>query len=243
MRLNSCFINTIALLLSLNCYAQKSDVLVIGDSQSFGSFGRALHENLNTKHKKRVSYYSRPGSTAIWWLDPSLDSGRWGAWDAPHSSPQLRLKNSTGTPSINSLLSKHMPHLTIVQLGGNMVGLEASEIETQVMALIEKIKSIGSACLWVGPPPGHKRPRDKFPAFYEVLQKAVEKNGCHFIDSRTVVKSELKGGDGIHLDSMVGGPEESRKWASYVARQSERLMFAPENSAIAVNDEHQMKAP
>ena len=192
-------------------------VLTIGDSQSSGSFGSELRHSLAKTPDIHPSSYARPGSGAEWWLEGTQAQENWGSWDAPYGQPEARTKESKATPLLKELIAKTHPGLVIVQLGGNMVGQNDAAIRDSVKHVVSLIHKAGSACLWIGPPPGDKRPADKFPGFYKSLRRSVEAAGCHFVDTRDIVKPPLHGGDGIHLDSMKDGTAAAKNWAHRVA--------------------------
>jgi hypothetical protein len=198
-------------------WSAQSEVLVIGDSQSYGSFGSRLLGQLRNDNKVSTSYYSRPGSGAKWWLDGDKAPEDWGSWNAPQDESEVRVPQALATPKIEDLIAKHQPELVVVQLGGNMVNLSNSMIRAEVKQLVAKIRTKGSNCLWVGPPPGDARPEPRYSEFYNVLKESVEKGGCRFVDSRPLIVPVPHGGDGRHLDTMEGGLQASEKWTQQIS--------------------------
>jgi hypothetical protein len=210
----------LALLMSATpaaAWAAQSEVLVIGDSQSYGSFGSRLLSQLRKDKKISTSYYSRPGSGALWWMNGDKAPEDWGSWNAPQGEPELRVPQALATPKIENLISKHQPELVVVQLGGNMVHLSDFTIRAQVKRLASKIRTKGSRCLWVGPPPGDARPEPRFSEFYKVLKESAETGVCRFVDSRALINPVPHGGDGRHLDTMKGGLKASKQWTAQVS--------------------------
>ncbi|MEO5668821.1 MAG: hypothetical protein ABIR96_12235 [Bdellovibrionota bacterium] len=223
------------LFLALNsgfAHAAPSEVLVIGDSQSYGSFGSRLLKALRDEHKTTTSYYARPGSGAQWWLDGSQAPAPWGSWNAPQGEDELRVPQGLPTPLIGDLIATHQPHLVVVQLGGNMVPLSDETIRKSAAEVITTIKLAGSGCLWIGPPPGDARPEPRYSDFYKVLKESAESNGCTFVDSRPLIKPVPHGGDGRHLDTMQGGIAASKQWTKAV---SENILTALHKSAAVAS--------
>lgn len=222
----------LSLLVSCASLATQSEVLVIGDSQSYGSFGERLLKTLRVDNKTTTSYYSRPGSGAQWWLDGSKAPQDWGSWNAPQGEESLRVTQGLKTPLVSDLITKHQPELVVVQLGGNMTELSDEQIRKNVAEVIGKIKQGGSSCLWIGPPGGDKRVEPRFSQFYQVLKESVEANSCLFVDSRPLVVPKPHGGDGRHLDTMEGGILASENWTKSV---SDLIVKSLHKSAATAN--------
>lgn len=217
----------LSLILSLAIYsvhAKESQVLAIGDSQSFGSFGPRLQNELNAEGHS-TSFYARPGAIADWYLKGTQPPKDYGYWDAPFGGwPVRKSKNAKPTPLLKDLIRQHKPKLVIVQLGGNMHYLKDEEVRRTSQELLSVIGEANASCLWIGPPPGEKRPQPRFDEFYVVLQSVVEASGCRFVDSRQAFVGIPKGGDGIHLDTMKDGLKLSKNWTTFVKHEAQKIL-------------------
>jgi hypothetical protein len=211
--------------------AAPSEVLLIGDSQSYGSFGTTILQDLRSEKKIRTSLYSRPGSTASWWISGQRAPEPWGSLDAPQDEPEWRTPEARDTPKIGDLIQKHDPRVVAVVLGGNMVKESDEKIKESVAAVAAKILDNGRDCLWVGPPPGDKRPQPRFDELYVLLKTEATKNGCRFIDSREIVKPAPTGGDGIHLDTMKDGLKAAKKWSESIAQEIAKTLASSQAKA------------
>jgi hypothetical protein len=198
------------------------DILLIGDSQSFGSFGSEFVKQGRARGWK-VSAYARPGASALWYWRGNSEPNNWGSWDDLQDLSETRSSQAISTPLLRELIQKHSPAWVVVQLGGNMSSSPHELVREQTEGLAQVIAEASRRCLWLGPPPGDRRPpAQEFEAFYQVLKKSAESKGCLFVDTRKMIEPAPRGGDGIHLDSMGvegEGVRAARQWAQKVIRK------------------------
>jgi hypothetical protein len=144
------------------CPDRAVDVLVLGDSQTGGSwatsyFGNFLQACLKS-HPLGPSFavYGRGGTQPVDWLNrKSLDSVDVVYRDRNENHKVLR---GTGTPEcykrLNPLLSGHRPKKIVLFFGDNLLSAESREIRRQYRLLIREIREAGIApadCLLLTP--------------------------------------------------------------------------------------------
>ena len=218
------------------------DVLIVGDSQSYTPFGKKLRKALVEQSGLSVSYYSRPGSVGQNWLDGTVADPTYPGWNAPWGRKEELLSNGPPAPKLSELLTEHRPRLVVFQLGGNMSYQSEAAIRNSITQMVELTRKANAQCLWLGPPPGKKRPPEKFAAFYSIAMPLLEQLGCAFLDTRKAV-SAPQTGDGIHLhENDDDGKKQIQSWINQVKPVIDayclRSQSAP-NCAAAQSETHE----
>jgi hypothetical protein len=193
---------TIFLSLILINNAGALSVLQIGDSQSYGIFGERWHKKLQETISPVVHVWSATGSGAEQWASNQLETSKVKIY-SPYYTTGPGEFTPQDIPALKVLLARYLPEILIIQLGGNMVNLSDEKIERDVKKLLQQVTEMKiNKCIWIAPPNGHARPFPRFNEFYFVLAKAVSRNNCQFIDSRSISLYPYLMGDGIHFDSL-----------------------------------------
>jgi len=140
-------------------------------------------------------------------------------------------KNACRIPSMDKLLQKHKPVMTIIQLGGNswFLGSEKdgwARLRPNVVGLADKVLAAGSRCVWVSPSDSLRRPHKKNLQFTAFLREALE-GKCEvfesmseqrdYLDYRALVKKSglsREDYDGVHYGRFGAlGKKVLRRWA------------------------------
>ncbi|MFN8575368.1 MAG: hypothetical protein U0354_00790 [Candidatus Sericytochromatia bacterium] len=194
---------------------KNTKVLIIGDSQTVGSYGANLDKLVRGTNAKVVTYASW-GSSPEWWF--SGKSATAGFWSKGIDGKEFRTKEHQ-TPNIEKILSKEKPDIVIVTMGGNMMkNATQASVSKQVDKLGNAITNSGAKLFWAGPPKydPKKRTPEELKTFYGFLAKAVSSHGT-FIDSRKFI-NEYHGQDGLHYSGRKG-KKETEKWAKGVFKE------------------------
>lgn len=187
-------------------------VLIIGDSQTVGTYGTNL-DNLVRGTKAKVITYASWGSSPSWWF--SGVSATAGYWSKGIDGSETRTKQHE-TPSIEKILAKEKPDVVIVTMGGNMIKNATQQtVSKEVDKLGTAITNSGAKLFWAGPPKYDPKTRtpEQLETFYGFLGKAVANHGV-LIDSRKFI-TEYHGKDGLHYSGKEG-EKETEKWAKGV---------------------------
>ncbi len=188
-------------LLAIPAMAGSADILVIGDSHATGCFGTSLYDQLETfrpigsANNARVHLIATCGSSVLSWTKDH--STRCGFLDCAPGAPctlKARFSTTGSTASLDSLLAKLNPRVTVVALGSNMLKWGWRNSQAQVAGLIATIHSRKSACLWIGPPtPGLQGSscvaKGKYDEYIEKMKAFVEGLGCAFVHSGDYTES------------------------------------------------------
>lgn len=201
-------------------------VLVLGDSHTSSTFGRALDLLFRSRPKTDVTTVGACGHRPGGFL--SAKESRCGLLELHND--KTRYRKAGAPPSLDALLSKIEPDLTVVELGANQIHTawrDPAAAKQEIRALAEKLAAKG-ACVWVGPPTGRERekPRKKIDHVYKLLAETLPA-GCRLLDSRPesldfLVWNDLatkakRRGDGKHFDTLGPiGQQAARKWALHV---------------------------
>lgn len=216
--------------------ARPLRVLVVGDSHTAGTFGRALDLLLRSLPNTEVLTVGSCGLSPDGFLESKTT--RCGFLQIQEES--FHFQRRLRTPHIDDLLAAHKPDLTIVELGANQIHTAARDprgAAKDIRRLVDKIEAAGSRVLWVGPPYGEaaKKPPPKLEHVYEVLAATLP-GRIKFVDSRPsampfldwdqIVDAAGKRGDGKHFDTLgVYGQQASRRWAMAVFEAAQPLLF------------------
>lgn len=193
--------------LILGIQAIASDVLIIGDSHTCGSFGKYLFEKYSQPEAK-VTLYCAVSSAAQNWLEAKNPTGQQ-CQTKSTDHPQLQPCDPEGhIPKLASILSAHNTAKLIIALGTNsLLSPMADASYSKLAAAAAK----SNTCEWIGPPHLNPAQSKGFPkgriatleknldSFYKSLA-ALQKN-CILIDSRPATAEGTEGFetiDGVH---------------------------------------------
>lgn len=192
---------------------------MIGDSQTVGPFGQQIHELLIGSSHVRVKTIGAWGSSPIQWLGQHSFKGVVLVRDGKEQPERC---SKCPSPTYESIVSKEKgdsPHLTVVQLGGNMLAFDRETNRSTIRQLIRFIHSKKSACAWVGPSQGMRDPVRYRELYDDLIQIGREEN-CLIIDSRELTYYPLGAGDGVHFQFLgIEGILITRRWACGVIKQ------------------------
>lgn len=189
-------------------------MLIIGDSQGCGSFGKNLVDTLS-RQGHEVTLYCMPSSTPSNWLRQTLPVGQ-KCKVRTTKEPVFKLCGGNGAPpSLDELLKDQRVTRVIVELGGN--SLTSDKPDSFYLRLAEKIYKNEKSCDWYGPawrqPENSKPNRDKLekanhniPLFVNSLERQIGKY-CSVIDSKDATGPGQPGNetvDGIHRTETAG---------------------------------------
>lgn len=108
-----------------------------------------------------------------------------------------------GKNRIKTLLQKHKPHITIIELGGNdgLRGLNLSISQQNLLTMIKHTKNSESKVLLIGvrlPPNLGRRYNEKFQSMYQSLAKSEQIDYLPKFLENIAGHKELMQYDGIH---------------------------------------------
>lgn len=205
-----------------SAFADSSkNILIVGDSHSYGPYGAVL-DNFYRNQGHKVSSYASCGSSPSTWARSSsnFQQTNCGYWSKSPSGKETRV-NSHKLPSFQEALNQSQPDLTIISLGTNALS-SPQNIQNEVRQaerLMDSIKKANSECVWIGPPDNDKKPFSTNLAQGVVaFRAAAEKNGCKFIDSTKYTKYPKGKSDGIHY-----GPKDSKAWGEGVVKELAKI--------------------
>lgn len=190
-----------------------SNVLVIGDSHTIGTFGTQLDKDLRSTGA-RVETYGSSGSSPSWWINGTTTNSGYSARHADGSVDQPPWNQPHATPKLSDLIAKQRPDTIIVNLGANMRGASAQEIERQVSSLAKMAKESGARLIWVGPPKTREDMSNPSSVnrFNAAMRDAVAPYGTYLSSSEY---TRYAGGDGIHYSGNEGS-QVARGWADRI---------------------------
>ena len=190
-------------------------MLIVGDSQSTGVFGRELDRLVRAQvGDANVDTYASCGSTPKTWFEGGpttcgyveLHPGGSGVSLAKHS-----------TPKIEALLEARSPDAVIVQMGGNLIGKGVEVAGNEAERLATLLAAKGLPCVWIGPPHGTKRPQPQTDRVIAKIRETVVPR-CTFINSYgfSDIRYPEGSGDGIHYDQAGSeGRRLGKLWANH----------------------------
>lgn len=185
-------------------------ILLIGDSHTFGSFGRKEDALLRQLTGYRVITYGVCGSSPHnWFLGLTTNCGY--VFKDENALEQRSLVGEN--PSIAELVGQYHPDYILIALGANMYGAGAEWVKISSGELALAAVYAKSKCIWIGPPQARIQPEPAFGQLYEALSSTVTPY-CEFIDSRKYTHYPDTEGDGIHFDTFgQAGVEIAESWA------------------------------
>lgn len=188
----------------------STDTLLIGDSHTVGSFGRAL-DGLLRERNQRVTTVARCGTSAHQWF--SGEGTSCGFWDRLADGTERRGLEAE-TPRIEGLLATEEPATVVIALGANLMGASGDFIRESVARLVGAVVVPGRRCVWIGPPHARAASDAERERVIQAIRAGIGEQ-CSFIDSRPHARYPDTGGDGVHFDHLG---EEGRALAEGWAR-------------------------
>jgi len=199
-------------------------VAFIGDSHSVGSFGQEMDALLRARGAL-VWTTAVCGSSPDWYFrDAQIQCG---FFFRDSDGETERGTRGRLTPRLATLLETAKPDFTVVALGANLINLTPEYARRTTRPMVEAIAESESRCVWVGPPHGRNKPKEKLDALYVALRETTQ-DLCLFVDSRPYIHYPDTGGDGAHYDHL--GPEGrrmAREWAQKVFTEAFGTLPAP----------------
>lgn len=196
---------------------QFQNALFVGDSHSYGEFGKAVDQYLRTISNKVTSTASCGSSPSTWMRDDGkYKSTNCGYWRKNADGKETRV-NQHEISLFPQELEKLNPDITVFALGTNILA-SPSNISSE-LKFVEKMLAANnqakSKCIWVGPPDLRKNPfKTNLASGVKQLRTTVEKYNCLYIDSIQLTKYPASSSDGIHY-----GPNDSRAWGEKVTAE------------------------
>ncbi len=162
------------------------NVLIIGDSQTMGTYGDTLY-TLFKADDYTTNKYAVCGSTPSYFTKGvSIISSVCNA-EYTYDDGSSKKVDSGNTPLLSNLIEKHTPSLVFVTFASNgyeWYGSSEETIQNSVNSVAEEITNQGSTCYWAGPPQGPHYPDiETYHQFRDTIKESVENSGCTFIDS------------------------------------------------------------
>lgn len=192
-------------------------VLFIGDSHSYGAFGKSMDSYLRTISSD-VTSISSCGSSPSNWMRTQAEYQKTvcGYWRKDGAGKEIRVKDHNINPFPEEL-KNIKPDLTVIALGTNILASPANIQREKAAAekMLIQVAQSGSQCVWVGPPDADKQPFKKnLSAGVAELRTLAEKYHCLFIDSSQMTHYKEGTSDGIHY-----GNSEARAWGESVTAE------------------------
>jgi lysophospholipase L1-like esterase len=194
-------------------------VLIIGDSQTVGPYGKTL-DSLARASGATVVTHASWGASPTWFFNGQETHKYW----SRDSAGQELTAAKVATPRLPDLLAREKPDVVVVTMGGNMIAGNASQADVtlQVSQIGNAVSASGAHLVWVGPPKydPQKRSPEVIAQFYQKLENIVPEFGT-LIDSRPHIET-YSGADGLHY-SGAKGERIAREWARGVFEQIQKL--------------------
>ncbi|MBI5002170.1 SGNH/GDSL hydrolase family protein [Candidatus Woesearchaeota archaeon] len=164
----------------------EQNVLIIGDSQTMGTYGDTLYASFKTDGYT-TNKYAVCGSTPSYFTEGiSIISSACNA-EYTYDDGSSKKVDSGNTPLLSNLIEKHTPSLVFVTFASNgyeWYGSSEETIQNSVNSVAEEITNQGATCYWAGPPQGPHYPDiETYQQFRDAIKESVENSGCIFIDS------------------------------------------------------------
>ncbi len=210
-------------LVSTTLAFSKQDILLIGDSQTMGTYGDTLH-SLFKADGYTTNKYAVCGSTPTYFTQGlSIISSACNA-EYVYDDGSVERVSTGETPLLSSLIEKHHPSLVFVTFASNMYGSSEQTIQTAVQTFAEEITEQEIACIWAGPPQGPRYDDlEDYRAFKDIVKESAQNAGCTFIDSEAYTafdfcENTAFGCDAdVHFDNHgTSGKAAAEAWAQGV---------------------------
>jgi hypothetical protein len=196
-------------------------ILYIGDSISDGLFGGTIDQDLRSV-SSNVKTLAWCGSTPATWMNNAPRARTiCGFWEHDPSGSQSRALPKSAPNFVDELASVK-PRVTVVQLGTNIAAIYpelGGKAKDSAQAMMEQIKSHGSQCVWIGPPPVDPRKEhvislEKLNETSMMIKNVALSEGCTYIDTLKAIPL-VKGPtvDGIHPKGFLGQAWADILWA------------------------------
>ncbi len=202
------------------------NVLLIGDSQSMGTYGDTLY-TLFKADDYTTNKYAVCGSTPSYFTEGlAIISSACNA-EYVYDDGNVESVSTGDTPLLAELIEKHTPDTVFVTFASNgyeWYGSSEETIQKSVTTLAQKITSQGSSCFWAGPPQGPHYPDIKnYQQFKDIIKESTESAGCTFIDSEEYTNFAFCGETSFGCDADVhfdghgaAGKAAAQAWAQGV---------------------------
>lgn len=196
-------------------------ILYVGDSHSYGEFGKVMAETLNLLSDEYVLYASCGSSPATWISDGKYAQTVCGFWQKSKTQ-DLRF-NKHKTPRFGEEILKLKPSIVIIQLGTNIAAMSIPQSSEQAIREMMRISiENGARCLWIGPPDAHSKvvTDEKLKITNELIKNIAQSSGCSYVDSLLMTHFPKESREGIHYP-----PSASREWGEKVSQQLKSLIM------------------
>ena len=211
------FIIALSLLISTTLFAEtKPTILFVGDSHSFGSFGKVIDKNLSTISDNVIMESSCGSSPVNWLAQGGYKKTVCGFWKKD-ANEEIRSEKAHRTPKFSEELATYHPEVTIVQLGTNIASdNDPLNYSRSIELMMTQMKSENSKCIWIGPPDANSKEvtKNKLKIVNDLLIKLTKKHHCYYIDSLLITEFPLTSKEGIHYP-----PKLSAEWGEKVSTQ------------------------
>ncbi len=200
-----------------------SSVLIIGDSQSMGTYGDTLYSAFKN-NGYITNKYAVCGSTPSYFTKGSpINSASCNA-EYVYDDGTSDTPTSGSTPLLDTLIKEHSPALLVVTFASNMYGSSEETIQSSIATFTEKLEGQNVNCYWVGPPQGPRYDDlADYQQYKEIIKESAETGGCTFIDSEQYTAFAFCGDTAfgcdadVHFDSHgAEGKAAAQAWAQGV---------------------------
>ncbi len=208
---------------SASAETSGQSVLIIGDSQTMGTYGDTLYA-LFKDDGYTTNKYAVCGSTPSYFTEGiSIISSACNA-EYMYDDGSAESVTSGDTPLLTELIEKHNPDTVFVTFASNMYGSSEKTIQNAVETFGEEITSQGIACYWAGPPQGPRySDLEDYQQFKDTIKESAESSGCTFIDSEDYTAFAFCGDTAFGCDADVhfdnhgsAGKAAAEAWAEGV---------------------------
>lgn len=231
-----------------NSKSNNIRVLYLGDSLSYGAFGKQIERGLKTFGLDVYLSVTGGGSPYYWLSSHPSVSSTIGYWEKTPRH-EIRKKYIKRVPKIDELIKKYKPQIVVIQAGTNLYASLRSkrrshrhnvkEVSSLVNELCKTVSKYNVLCYWILPPDSHpkKYPESLQKEMANIIKRSANKYGS-FFDSRqyTQYTASYPKFDGIHY-----GPQEASKWARQVLHSFRNYIFSSKKlwtqDAKSINDE------
>lgn len=213
--------------------ARFENTLFIGDSHSYGAFGKSVDAYLRSISTNVTSIASCGSSPSNWMrTQAAYQKTVCGYWRKDSANKEIRVKDHNISPFPEEL-KNIKPDLTVIALGTNILASPANIQREKAAAekMLSQVAQSGSQCVWVGPPDAEKQPFKKnLSAGVSELRTLAEKYNCLFVDSSQMTKYKEGTSDGIHY-----GNSEAKAWGERVTAELKlKLQSVKDKKSAAV---------
>ena len=184
-------------------------ILYVGDSHSYGNFGKTLDTDLE-KISAHVIMESSCGSAPLTWLGHhGYQKTVCGFWKKD-GTYEVRTTNHQ-TPIFTEEIKNYRPNVVIVQLGTNIAADDNPlNAKNSIEEMMKDIIVENSLCIWIGPPDANSKivTKEKLASTNSLLKKLADENKCQYVDSLALTHYPKNDKEGIHYP-----PQDATNWA------------------------------